>query len=143
MADKLTNKQALFVKEYLIDLNATQAAKRAGYSQKTAHKIGQENLIKPAIQKALSIAMQKRSERTEITADYVLEKAMESFEFNAQPIHDKSGNVRMVNAAAAAKFLELTGRHVRIKAFESEQEKSGADEMAEALNKLVDKLPGA
>lgn len=68
----LRNKQAVFVREYLIDLNATAAAKRAGYSEKTAHVIGQENLRKPAIKEAISEAMNARSKRTEITADRVL-----------------------------------------------------------------------
>lgn len=52
--DGLLPKQAAFVAEYLIDGNATQAAIRAGYSQKTAHAIGQENLKKPAIASLLS-----------------------------------------------------------------------------------------
>lgn len=48
---KLTPKQQLFCDEYLIDLNATQAAIRAGYSEKTAKQIGQENLSKPDLKK--------------------------------------------------------------------------------------------
>jgi phage terminase small subunit len=71
---KLTPKQARFVEEYLIDLNATQAAIRAGYSERTARKIGHENLTKPDIAAALEEAMAKRSERTEITADRVLQE---------------------------------------------------------------------
>jgi phage terminase small subunit len=47
--EKLTDKQKRFCEEYLIDLNATQAAIRAGYSAKTAKSIGQENLTKPDI----------------------------------------------------------------------------------------------
>lgn len=68
----LTAKQQRFVDEYLKDLNATQAAIRAGYSKKTAASIGQENLTKPEIAKALKGAMQGRSERTAITQDMVL-----------------------------------------------------------------------
>lgn len=68
----LTAKQERFVAEYLIDLNATQAAIRAGYSEKTAHVIGPENLGKPIIQGAISEAQAKRAERTEITQDRVL-----------------------------------------------------------------------
>ncbi|APB77396.1 terminase small subunit [Paenibacillus polymyxa] len=70
----LTDKQNMFVKEYLIDLNATQAAIRAGYSKKTARKIGNENLTKPDIQAAIEKAMADRSKRTEITADRVLQE---------------------------------------------------------------------
>lgn len=72
MEHKLTGKQRLFIREYLIDLNATQAAIRAGYSEKTAYIIGHENLRKPKIVKILSEAMHKREEKTEITAERVL-----------------------------------------------------------------------
>lgn len=68
----LTSKQELFVQEYLIDLNATQAAIRAGYSKKTAHSIGSENLCKPEIAEAIAHAKAARSERTEVTQDRVI-----------------------------------------------------------------------
>ena len=70
----LTPKQQRFVEEYLIDLNATQAAIRAGYSEKTAYSVGHENLKKPEIQKAIQEAQNKLSERTEITQDMVLQE---------------------------------------------------------------------
>jgi phage terminase small subunit len=70
--DKLTPKQEMFVKEYLVDLNATQAAIRAGYNKKTAKEIGAENLTKPNIKAEIDKAILKRSERTEIKADDVL-----------------------------------------------------------------------
>lgn len=68
----LTAKQQRFVDEYLIDLNATQAAIRAGYSEKTARSISNENLTKPDIQSAIEKGMQARSGRVEITQDMVL-----------------------------------------------------------------------
>jgi len=68
----LTAKQRRFVEEYLVDLNATQAAIRAGYSKKTAGQIGDENLKKPQIAAAIQEAQAKRSDRTEITQDMVL-----------------------------------------------------------------------
>lgn len=68
----LTAKQAKFVTEYLVDLNATQAAIRAGYSKHTAKAIATENLSKPTIAAAVAIARHKQTERTEITADLVL-----------------------------------------------------------------------
>lgn len=74
MSSELTPKQARFVEEYLIDLNATQAAIRAGYSEKTARQIGEENLSKPDIATAIGKAMAERSARTEITADRVLKE---------------------------------------------------------------------
>ena len=71
---KLTAKQQRFVDEYLIDLNATQAAIRAGYSEKTAFSIGTENLRKPLIQKAIQQRKQAREQRTEITQDRVIQE---------------------------------------------------------------------
>ena len=73
----LTQKQRLFVDEYLIDLNATQAAIRAGYSKKTAGQIGDENLKKPQIAQAIKVAMDSRSKRAQINADYVLNRLVE------------------------------------------------------------------
>lgn len=73
----LTQKQRLFVDEYLIDLNATQAAIRAGYSKKTAGQIGDENLKKPQIAQAIKEAMDSRNKRVQINADYVLNRLVE------------------------------------------------------------------
>ncbi len=71
---KLTPKQARFVEEYLVDLNATQAAIRTGYSVKNADKIGPELLGKTRVAQAVAEAIRARSERTEITADDVLKE---------------------------------------------------------------------
>lgn len=68
----MTRKQRLFIEEYLIDLNATQAAIRAGYSPDTAYSIGQENLKKPEIKAWIDKAMAERSRRTGVSADRVL-----------------------------------------------------------------------
>ncbi len=70
----LTDKQARFISEYLIDLNATQAAIRAGYSPKAAQEQGSENLSKPIIQQAIREALQAREQRVEITQDRVLKE---------------------------------------------------------------------
>jgi phage terminase small subunit len=68
----LTAKQARFVEEYLIDLNATQAAVRAGYSARNADKIGPELLGKTRVAEAIKAAQQTRSDRTGITQDEVI-----------------------------------------------------------------------
>lgn len=68
----MTKKQKRFVEEYLIDLNATQAAIRAGYSPDTAGSIGAENLKKPEIKSRIDKAMAERSRRTGINQDRVL-----------------------------------------------------------------------
>lgn len=69
---QLTPKQAAFVAEYLLDLNATQAAIRAGYSERTAYRTGADNLRKPQIARAIEAAQADRAERLELTADDVL-----------------------------------------------------------------------
>ena len=68
----LTSKQERFCREYLIDLNATQAAKRAGYSETSAHSTGSENLKKPEIAARIQCLQAERAERVEIQADDVV-----------------------------------------------------------------------
>lgn len=69
---KLTAKQKRFIEEYLFDLNATQAAIRAGYSVDSAYSIGNENLKKPEIKSSIDKAIAERSRRTGINTDRVL-----------------------------------------------------------------------
>jgi phage terminase small subunit len=88
----LTPKQAAFVREYLIDLNATQAAIRAGYSAKTAQEIGSENLSKPIIAKAIQEAMGKRAEKLEITADRVLAELAKMAFFDPRKLFAPDGS---------------------------------------------------
>lgn len=70
----IKDKQKQFCKEYLIDLNATQAALRAGYSEKTARQIGQKLLTKVDIQQEIQRLKERRNARTELTADFVLKE---------------------------------------------------------------------
>jgi len=70
---KLTPKQERFIEEYLISLNATDAAIKAGYSEKTATKIGSENLTKPDIIEAIRIKQTKTSQKLEITRESILD----------------------------------------------------------------------
>ena len=69
----LTAKQERFVAEYLVDLNATQAAIRAGYSAKTAEQIGFQLLKKTSVAAALATQSEKRVAKVELTAEYVLQ----------------------------------------------------------------------
>jgi phage terminase small subunit len=69
----LTARQARFVEEFLVDLNATAAARRAGYSEHTARQIAAENLSKPVIQEAIAAAQQRRAVKTELTAAEVID----------------------------------------------------------------------
>ena len=100
----LNAKQTLFCKEYLVDLNATQAAVRAGYSAKTARVIGGENLLKPAIAAFIQQAMAERSESTGITADYVLNGIKELTDILSKGEDPKS----------AYKGFELLGKHLAL-----------------------------
>ncbi len=77
LMNDLTDKQAMFCKEYMVDLNATQAAIRAGYSEHTANVIGPENLAKPCIQEVIQKLMEKRSNKIELTAEYILNNIIE------------------------------------------------------------------
>lgn len=72
MSGGLSPKQAAFVAEYLIDLNATRAAIRAGYSEKTAGRTGCRLLRNAAVREAVEREQAGRAERTGITADRVL-----------------------------------------------------------------------
>ena len=122
----LTPRQRRFVDEYLIDLNGTQAAIRAGYSQKTARQIGQKLLTKVDIQQAISAAQVERQKRTELTADEVIRDLREvrdicmgrkavkvvevaKFEGEATP-HEVDALV--FDANGANKALELLGKHI-------------------------------
>lgn len=90
----MTKKQELFVAEYLIDLNATQAAIRAGYSAKNADKIGSELLGKTRVQQAIAKAMAERSKRTGVNQDrVVLELAKLAF-INITDVVDSQGKIK-------------------------------------------------
>jgi phage terminase small subunit len=90
----LTNKQKRFVEEYLVDLNATQAAIRAGYSQRTAYAIGQENLKKPEIASAIQAAMDARSKRVEVRQDDVLRELVRIATCDIAQAFDEEGRLR-------------------------------------------------
>lgn len=98
----LRPKQQRFIDEYLIDLNATQAAIRAGYSEKTACSIGEENLRKPDIKQAIQERMAARSKNTEVTQEWVV-KALKKNYLEASADKEFS---------AVNKSLELLGKHV-------------------------------
>lgn len=70
--DKLTDKQNKFIDEYMIDLNATQAAIRSGYSKKTAQRIGSENLSKPLIAAEIKKRQEMVSQQAGVTRDEII-----------------------------------------------------------------------
>lgn len=115
----LTPKHEAFVREYLVDLNATQAAIRAGYSPKTARQVGAENLSKPVIQAFVSKLIQERASRVEVSADTVLSELLklamtdigQAFKEDGslKAIHDMPEDVRRAIAGVDV-FEEFEGR---------------------------------
>lgn len=113
----LTPKQQRFVEEYLIDLNGTQAAIRAGYSPDSAREIASENLTKPAIHAAIAEARAALSKRAQVDAEYVLNGIIGLIEKceQAVPVKDREGNEigeYKLEAPTAMKGYELLSRHL-------------------------------
>jgi phage terminase small subunit len=92
----LTDKQDMFCREYLIDLNATQAAIRAGYSAKTANRTASENLSKPDIQSRITELKTKRNEDVSINAEYVLKRLVEIDQMDVLDILNSTGELKPV-----------------------------------------------
>jgi phage terminase small subunit len=124
----LTNRQRAFVNEYLVDLNGTQAAIRAGYAESGASVEASRLLGNVNIAKLIAEAKEKRAEETGIDAAWVLRQAAKLHKRCMQevrpkmsrkgPVVDENGNqVFEFNAAGAAKALELVGKHVGVQAF--------------------------
>ncbi len=112
---KLTNKQIRFIDEYLACLNATQAAIRAGYSEKTARKIGYENLTKPDIQKRISERLEELKRSTQITQEMVLKEYAKISFFDPRRLYGVDGKLLPVHkldadVAAAIGGVDISER---------------------------------
>lgn len=99
----LTSKQKAFVQEYLIDLNATQAARRAGYKNP---EIGRQLITNNNVSSAIQAALKAREKRTEVTQDYVIAKLREIVEKDASDGPDSE-----LKYANKIRALELLGKH--------------------------------
>ncbi|MFG1206907.1 terminase small subunit [Xanthobacter flavus] len=108
----LTKKQAEFVREYLVDLNATQAAIRAGYSKRTARFMAAENLAKPNIAAAVEAAMAERAARTEITADRVLRELAKLAFFDIRKAFRPDGSLKPLNEMDDETAASIAGLEV-------------------------------
>ena len=164
----LTPKQQRFVEEYLIDLNATQAAIRSGYSERTANEQGSRLLANVSISEAIAEAQNKRTKQTEIDAAYVLRRLVEIDQMDVLDIMDDDGNVKLlrdwpkiwrqyisnietismddgegwlkkIKWPDKVKNLELLGKHVSVGAFKDRIEHSGKLEI-QSLSDLMDEL---
>ena len=164
----MTKKQKQFIEEYLIDLNATQAAIRAGYSPDTAKSIGSENLTKPDIQARIAKAMAERSRRTGVNADRVVMELAKIAFVNANDVIDmetatvkagalpedtaaiqsvkiktfgEDGLEREIKMADKLRALELLGRHLGM--FKDKVELSGSLETEKTkLDDLLQQMRG-
>lgn len=125
MDKPLTAKQAAFIREYLIDLNATQAAIRAGYSAKTAQEQSSRLLSNAIIRENVQKAMDERSETVGLTAADVLRDINAVKADAMRKTYDKDGNEVMANHTAALKALELQGKHLKM--FTDKVETTGAN----------------
>ena len=164
----MTKKQKRFIEEYLIDLNATQAAIRAGYSPDTAKSIGSENLTKPDIKAQIARAMAERSRRTGVNADRVIMELAKIAFVNANDVIDpktatikkgalpedtaaiqsvkvkafgEDGLEREIKMADKLKALELLGKHLGM--FRDKLEVSGTLETEKTkLDDLLQQMRG-
>ncbi len=93
----LNDKQEMFCREYLIDLNATQAAIRAGYSEKTANAQSSRLLINVNIQNRIKELKLNRNERVEIDADYVLKRLVEIDQMDVLDILHDDGGIKPIH----------------------------------------------
>ena len=166
----MTKNQKRFVDEYLIDLNATQAAIRAGYSPETAGSIGSENLKKPEIRACIEKAMAERSKRTGINQDRIIMElakigllnpkdlvdfdeatvkegasaedlaAIASVRVKRFPTKDGEGIEREIKMHDKTKALELLGKHFGM--FKDKVEVSGLEDEKKKLDDILQQMRG-
>lgn len=167
---KLTAKQKAFCDEYLIDLNATQAAIRAGYSSDTAKEIASENLTKPNIRAYIDKEIAERSKRTGINQDRVIRELARIAFVNANdvinideatlkdnvseddtatiasvkvktiPTKDGEGTEREIKLADKLKALELLGKHLGM--FTEKVDINANINNTKKLDSILDQLTG-
>ena len=124
---KLTLKQQRFIEEYLIDFNATQAAIRAGYSEKTAYSVGHENLSKPEIKSEIDRLTAQMTEKAIVTKEMVLQGLLDEAR-----MYDEGAS----HSARVSAWAHL-GKHLGI--FMDKVEHSGKVEVT-SLGSLIDEL---
>lgn len=148
---QLTAKQEKFVQEYLVDLNATQAAIRAGYSKKTATIIGFENLSKPNISYMIQKRREKLAEKVEITQERVLQEYAKLAFLDPQEFYDKNGGLLSIpdlpkDVAAALSGMDVMTSFNKdsesvdtIKKIKFSDKKAALDSVAKHLGMFSDK----
>ena len=162
----LTKKQKTFIDEYLIDLNATQAAIRAGYSPDSARQSGSDNMNNPYIRAHIDKAMAERSKRTGVNADRVIQElakmafmnavdvintedatlkdgalpedtaAIQSVKVKSIPTKDGEGVEREIKMADKIKALELLGKHLGMFTDKVNLEVQTSDKLDDILSQM-------
>ena len=132
---KLTDKQKMFCKEYMVDLNATQAAIRADYSESTSKQIGSENLSKLAIQEEIQRLMSKRAQRVEINAEDVLQDIIDTRE-QCGALMVLDGEIDSAAVNARLKANDMLAKHLGM--YIERVEHSGSVDIS-ATTKMIEK----
>lgn len=157
---KLTAKQELFCQEYLVDLNGTQAAIRAGYSEKTANRIANENLSKPYLADRLAELKKTRAEKVSISQEDVLNNLIQAMNISLgkEETHVQANvegvttsvAIKKTDVAAFLKANDMLAKHIGLYETHNEQlssnvtqnfvdySKLSADELKE-LKKMQEK----
>lgn len=130
----LTAKQQRFVAEYLIDLNQTQAAIRAGYSEKTAAEQASRLLTNVKVSEAVQAAMKARSDRTEIDADWVLKRLARDATADLADLYDENGTLKPVHE------WPIAWRTGLVAGIETVQERDGEDAEGKPVYATVRKV---
>lgn len=163
----MTVKRHRFVAEYLVDLNATQAAIRAGYAKKGAKDQAYQLMQMPEVAEAIKAAMDERNKRLQVDADYVLQRLTEIDQLDLADIFDLDGKLMPIRQwpliwrqmvkevdmkTGKVKFhdklraLELIGKHVNVNAFREQVNHTGdinfTDMTDEELERRIAKLSG-
>ena len=163
----MTVKRHRFVAEYLVDLNATQAAIRAGYAKKGAKDQADQLMQMPEVAEAIKAAMEERNKRLQVDADYVLQRLTEIDQLDLADIFDLDGKLMPIRQwpliwrqmvkevdmkTGKVKFhdklraLELIGKHVNVNAFREQVNHTGdinfTDMTDEELERRIAKLSG-
>lgn len=165
----LTPKQEMFVREYLIDLNATQAAIRAGYSEASAEQQGARLLTNAKVREAVDKARAERSEKTAINAQWVLERLADEASADVADLYDDDGKLLPVKQwpkiwrqglvaglktqvsedgvaiidvklSDRVRRLELIGKHIGVNAFQDVVKHTGLDALADRMERALKRV---
>lgn len=166
----LTAKQAAFVAEFQIDLNATKAAIRAGSKAKRASQAGHEFLTNPDVRAAIDEALSQRMQRVQVDADYVLKRLFEMAEADRGDLYDDDGRllpvkewpdvwrkgmvsgietqempegmgvVRKFKSESALAILQTLGKHIKVEAFQEQVAVTGIDALADRMERATRRL---